>query len=588
MPQSVVSTAQRPAGPGSGRPDLILYGGKVITVDPRFTVAEAVAVTGDRFSAVGRDREVLARAGPGTRCVDLAGRAVMPGIIDAHFRLLDRATAQLHGADVSLAESVADILDAVRERARRLPAGAVITSNAGWYPQMLKEGRAPSREELDRAAPDHPVVLSGEFTHLNSLALRRFGISRTTRQPEYGWIEKADARGVPSHSAWDEGEPTGVLMGDAALLTRCARTDLSPELKQEALVWALGECATAGVTSVREGGLDPGDLAHYQKLAENDELPLRVSVQLAMSTAPPVDEVLASLERFDRVNPFGDHRLRVDRVAYLFADDDYHRMDVTPPIRGQRVPADRVHRYFRDRCCPLDKIEQIVTGMAERGFSGGILAGGDRAIGAVLGVLERADAAAGLSERRWVLSQAVYPRPEHHPRMRDLGLVLTPMWHHFYYYPALAHYHGTAFAQTMDPFRSLRAAGVHVGLGSDISKIPLNYFAGLSYLHTRQTLRWGPVNPGEALSREEALRMLTIDNAYVTFEEDVKGSIEPGKLADLAVLSADPLTVPGDRIPAVRALLTMVGGRVVHRAADYGDYDCGDCNDYGAPAPGRG
>ncbi|MGA5195275.1 amidohydrolase [Streptomyces exfoliatus] len=543
-------------------PDLILYGGKVITVDARSTVCEAVAVTGDRFSSVGRDRDVLARAGPDTRCVDLAGRTVVPGFIDAHFRLLDRALAQLHGADVSLAESVTDILDAVRDTARRLPAGAVVTSNAGWYPYMLKEGRAPTREELDRAAPHHPVVLSGEFRYLNTRALERFDIRRTTEQPEYGWIEKDP----------DTGEPTGVLMGDAALLTRGAHTDPPPAVKQEALVWALNRCAAAGVTGVREGGLDPADLTHYQKMAENDALPVRVSVQLGMSTAPPVEEILAGLEQFPGVNPFpsGDHRLRVDRVGYLFADDDYHRMDVTPAIRGQRVPADRVNRYFRDRCCPLEKIERIVTGMAERGFSGGILAGGDVAIDKVLGVLERANAVADLTDRRWVLSQVVYPRPEHHRRMRALGVVLTPMWHHHHYYPALAHYHGVDFAQTMDPFRSLRAAGIPVGLGSDISKIPLNYFEALFYLHTRQSRRWGPVNPEEALSREEALRMLTIDNAYVTFEEDVKGSIEPGKLADLAVLSADPLTVPADRITSTRVLLTLVGGRVVHRAADTG------------------
>ncbi|MFE9686739.1 amidohydrolase [Streptomyces sp. NPDC006285] len=540
-------------------PDVILYGGKVITVDARFSIAQAIAVTGDTFSAVGPDAAVLAQAGDDTKMIHLAGRTVIPGIIDAHFRLLDRALAQLHGADISLAESVADILDAVRDRARRLPPGAVVTSNAGWYPYTLKENRAPTREELDRAAPHHSVVLSGEFHYLNSHALRRFGITRTTPQPDYGWIEK------DPHSH----EPSGVLMGDAAaVLVGSAHHDVTPDAKQAALTWALKECASTGLTSVREGGLDHADLVHYQQLAADNALPVRVSVQLAMSTAPPIESILARLERFARTNPFGDHRLKVDRVAYLFADDDYHRMKVTPAIRNQRVPASRVNRYFKDRCCPLEKIGQIVTAMAQRGFSGGILAAGDRAIGDALKILERANAEADLTQRRWILSQVPYPRVEHHARMRDLGIVLTPMWHHYHYYPTLAHYHGTDFAQTMDPFRSLRAAGLRVGLGSDVSKIPLNYFEALSYLHTRQTHRWGPVNPTEAISREEALRMLTIDNAYVTFDEDVKGSIEPGKLADLAILNADPLRVPAEQIPSIRAVLTMVGGHVVHQSTD--------------------
>jgi predicted amidohydrolase YtcJ len=536
-------------------PDLILHNGTIITVDSQFSIAQAVAIWDERFLAVGDNAPILALAGQGTRRVDLRGRTVIPGFIDAHFRLLDRATAQMYGADISLTESVAEMLDAIRDVAARIRPGSIITTNAGWYPHMLREQRAPTLAELDKAAPEHPVVLRGEFLFLNSRAMDKFGINAATPQPDYGWIEQDPATGMP----------TGVLMGDAALLTRGMHSSFSQEQKKDALRWALEACASAGVTTVREGGIEVADLRCYQELWRTGELPIRVCAQLALSTAPPADEILDRFERLQPANPLGDHWIRIDHVAYLFADDDYHRMKVTPLIKGQRVPADRVNRYFRDRCCPLEKIEKIITGMARLGLSGGILAGGDRAIGDILQVLERANLVADLTHRRWVISQAPYPQPQHYSQLRDLGIVLTPMWHHYYYYPALAGYHGEAFAQTMDPFRSLRRAGVRVGLGSDISKVPLNYFAALAYLHTRNTWKWGTVNPDEALTREDALRMLTIDNAYVTFEEDVKGSIEPGKLADFVVLSANPMTVSAEEIPSIRAVATVVGGRVVHR-----------------------
>jgi len=539
-------------------PDLVLYNGKILTVDSRFAVAEAVVVRGGRFGTVGTNCEVLRLAGPATRQVDLRRRTVIPGLIDAHFRLLDRATVQRYGADVSLAGSVREMLDAVRDLAKTIPAGQVITSNAGWYPHMLAEGREPTRCELDEAAPDHAVVLRGEYLYLNSYALRKFGIDTRTPQPEYGWIEREPG----------SREPTGVLAGDAALLCK-AHLEFSRQQQIDATRWGLRECARAGVTTVREGGIQADDLDVYRTLRQANELPIRISAQLALNAAAPLERIVAGLECLSGLNPVGDDWLRVDHAGYLFADDDYHRMMLTTPVRGGRVPVDRVRRYFQERCASWDRLESIVRAMAERGFSGGILAGGDAALDGVLDLLERVHADVPLADRRWVISQVVYPKPRHLRRIRELGLVLTPMWHHLYYYPALAAYHGPDVAQTMDPFRTLLDNGIRVGLGSDVSRLPLNYFAAIAFLHTRQTWKWGLVNAGEAVSREQALRMLTINNAYVTFEEDTKGSIEPGKLADLVVLSDDLMTVPAERIADIRPLLTMVGGEVVHQDPDF-------------------
>ncbi|MCP2729450.1 amidohydrolase [Limnofasciculus baicalensis] len=539
-------------------PDLILYNGKIITVDEKSTVAEAVAIKAGRFVAVGANDPVLSLASESTKRVNLQGHTVIPGLIDGHFRLLDRATAQKYGANISLSDTVGDILNAVSEATTRIPKGEVITSNSGWFPQMLKEGRDPTKEELDGVAPEHLVILRGEYIYLNSLALKQFNITKDTPQPEYGWIEKDPATG----------EPTGVLMGDAAKLVGGVHLKFSDEQKSNALLWALQECTKAGITSIREGGISIPDLRFYHQLYRRGELPIRVSAQLSLNMALPIAEILSNFEQFYLNNPIGDRNFQIDRASYIFADDEYNRSNLSTPIYNQRVPQDRVRRFHSTRDGSSEKIEQIVTGMAKLGISGGILAGGDKAIDQVLDILDRANDLYPLSDLRWVISQLFYPKERHLEKMKKLGVVITPMWHHYYYYPALEVYHSKPVAQTMDPFKMLIESGVPVGLGSDVSSIPLNYFAAIYFLHTRNTWKWGPVNPDQGISREQALRLLTINNAYVTFEEKEKGSIEWGKLADLLILSDDIMTVPVEKIPQIKPLVTMINGQVVYQDKD--------------------
>lgn len=556
---SELSTHLQQRQPSSFAPDLILYNAKIITLDEQSTVAEAIAILGDKVVAVGDSATIRTLASDETKQVDLEKRTVIPGLIDVHFRLLDRATAQKYGANISLSHSVADILKAVAEAASRIPKGEVITSNSGWYPHMLEEGRDPTIEELDSVAPEHIVILRGEYFYLNSYALNHFKITKDTPQPEYGWIEKDPKTG----------ELTGVLMGDAVKLTGGIYANFSDEQKTNALRWALQECAKAGITSIRQGGIPISDLRIYHKLYSQGELPIRFSAQLTLNMFPPVEEILANFEQFYLTNPVGDRWFQVDRNAYIFADDDYNRMILTTPVYNQRVPEERIQRFNHARESSTEKIEQVITGMAKLGMSGGILAGGDKMIDKILDILDRVNDRYSIVDRRWIISQVTYPKERHLEKMKKLGVVLTPMWHHYYYYPAVEAYHGTAIAQTMDPFRMLLENGVRFGMGSDVSQIPLNYFAALYFLHTRQTWKWGAVNPDQALSREQALRLMTIHNAYVTFEETVKGSLETGKLADLLILSDDLMTVDAEKIPHIRPLVTMVGGKIV-----YADSDC--------------
>jgi len=182
-------------------------------------------------------------------------------------------------------------------------------------------------------------------------------------------------------------------------------------------------------------------------------------------------------------------------------------------------------------------------------------------------VLEAAQREVGIRGRRWVLAHVIYPSKAQIARIKAVDAIVTPMWHHYYYYPVQVHYHGEAVAQRTEPFKDLLDAGVPLAMGTDISTIPLNYFPGLYFMVTRNTWKWGKANPGQAISRLDALRTMTTGCAFLTYEEGVKGSLEPGKLADMVVLSDDYLTVPEEEIRRLRSLATLVGGQVAYRDA---------------------
>lgn len=543
--------------PNHLEPDLVLHGGKIVTVDGDFSIAQALAIHGDRLVGVGSDAEMLSLAGAHTRRVCLEGHTVIPGLIDVHFQLFDRAAAQYFGAHVELPECVDDVLAAVRAAAANRPKGCFITCNPGWYPHMLREARPPTRAELDAAAPDHPVVLWGEFHYLNSEALRVSGITRDTPQPAFGWIGKDE-----------QGEPNGVLYGSAVGLAHPGWKTYTEGQHEEALRWAAQQMLTMGITSLRDPKRTPSEMRIYQRRHQQGSLPLRISVQRYIPSQGDPQKVLQTLRETSMYTPLGDHRFRIDRAGYFYTDGGYHRMKISAPYAhgAPGIPDDGQPHFELEQ--NVKSLTEIVVGMAEMGFTGSIMAAGDQALDIALEALEKADAAHGIRGKRWVLAHVIYPRPDQIERIARLGCVVTPMWHHYYYYPTQVYYHGEAMAQRTEPYRSLVEAGIVVAQGTDVSTIPLNYFPGYYFTVTRNTQRWGKANPSQGLTREQALRTMTINGAYTTFEETEKGSLEPGKLADLVVLSDDILEVDDEALKSLRVLATMVGGQVVHRSTD--------------------
>lgn len=535
--------------------DLILQNGRIVTVDPQFNIATSLAVRKEEILAVGAKEELIAFQDKDTKVIDLGGKTVIPGLIDVHFQFQDRSAAQYYGAHVDLPSTVADVIDAVKTATKRIPEGQYITCNSGWYPHMLVEKRVPTIEELDAAAPNHPVVLWGEFYYCNTLALKMNGIDRNTEQPENGWIGKDERTG----------ELTGVLYGSAINLVDQAFRTFTPEQRAEALRWSGKQMIEAGVTSLRDPKRSTSDIKVYQALHSAGELPLRVSVQRFIPSNIGVEQVLDMFRDEILYTPLGNERFQIDRAGYFYTDGGYHRMKLSIPVKTVPGIPENGGQYF-EKEQSQESLEKIVVGMSRMGFTGSIMAAGDEALELALRALEKADDEVGISDRRWVLAHVIYPTRQQLKRIRKLGAIVTPMWHHYYYYPTQVFYHGEDFAQKTDPFRDMLDEGVTVAQGTDVSTIPLNYFAGIHFMVTRNTWKWGKANPHQAVSREQALRMMTINGAFTTFEEHRKGSLEAGKYADLVILSDDLMTVPEDEIPHIKVLATMVGGKFVYQA----------------------
>lgn len=534
------------ASSGVPSADLVLYNGRVITVDGSFTIAQSVAISGDRIIAVGSDASVRGLARAGAREIDLAGRAVIPGLMDNH----------LHGAgggpgvDLSRARTLEEVYAALRERAGRTPAGEPIVSNSDWHEAQLAEQRLPLRDDLDRVAPGHPVVLvrGGHEYIVNSAALRRWQIDEETPEPEGGRL-----------SRYSDGRLNGELVDTARALARLAPSPpRSLEARMAARVEEYQKLHAVGLTTVRHPGISPDDYRLLQTLQRQGRLTMRVNALLrpggsAAAVAKALDE--SGLHQGD-----GDAWLRVGGVK-LAVDGGFEGGLMREPYEEPWGE----HGSFRGlQTVERDGFIDTVRTLNQRGWRVATHAVGDAGIDLVLDAYERANADQAISGRRWSIEHAFIGRPDHLPRIRTLELALAVQNHLYLAGPSLVRYWGPARAALTTPVRTYLDAGLPVSSGTDAPVVPYPPLWTLYHFITRDTITGGVLGPDQRVTRGEALRMATIANAWLMMEEKEKGSIEVGKLADLVVLSEDPLTAPEPRVRDASVLLTIVGGTVVH------------------------
>ena len=531
-------------------PDTILYNGNVITVDPSFSTAQAIAISGDRVSAVGSNDMVRGLAGAATSQIDLAGRTVVPGLMDNHLHSIGGGP----GVDLSDTRTLAEVLAAIGARAGESPPGALVITNSDWHEAQLREQRLPLRNDLDTVAPDNPVVVvrGGHEYILNSAALERWGIDESTEVPPGGEI-----------SRYADGALNGELIDRAKdYVTLPPPPERSFEERIEAQIAEYRQLHAVGLTGVRHPGGSAGQYRVIQELQRRGDLTMRVTFLLRFRGSEDIaDSIAAAGLQPDE----GDEWLKIGGVK-LGVDGGFEGGWMRDPYVE---PWGRQGAFHGINTVPAEAFTRTVC-KPSTSWAG------------------------GSPPTPWAMPPSIWysmatkppthasPLPANAGRSSTVslppaissracarsGLAVSAQHHLYVAGPSLEKYWG----------RERGRDHAHQNLsGREYPGLRGNRFAGhtvpplvgdLPFRHPGHPQRRG-VRPGPGVSREEALRLVTIDNAYLTFEEDLKGSIEPGKLADVAVLSDDLMTVPEDRIDDLAVLMTMVGGNIVYEHADF-------------------
>lgn len=538
--------------------DLVLKSATVLTVDARDTVAQAVAVRAGRIVAVGRDDDVAGLIGSGTRVLDLAGKTVVPGFIDSHTHNVHVGEFRYSLAQLNLAAelvpSIPELLALVSERAARARPGEWI-GGRNYDPNGMRERRWPTRWELDRVAPDHPVMITirgGHACVANSRALTLAGISRDTPDPPGGVIDRD-----PS------GEPNGVLR-DVTSIRAALPVATVAELKA-GLAGLSDMYVRLGVTSVHDAGATPRPESYraFREAVEEGLFKPRAYLMVYHDFALANDLGL--------LTGFGDDRLRGGAVK-LFADGSIQCF--TCAFREPYVTRDT--RGWEGLRYTPEALTAAVTEAHRLGYQVAIHAQGDYGITVAVDAIEHAMRAFPRPDPRHRIEHTLCPTLEDLKRMQALGIVPNFFLFHPWFWgdQHIREFIGPERAARMVPARTAIDLGLEPCAHSDCPVCtpddpvwPSNPLWGMACAVARRTRSGVDLGPAERITAAEALRVYTINGARASFEEHVKGSIEPGKLPDLVVLGANPLTTKPWAIKDIPVEMTIIGGEVVHDRA---------------------
>ena len=558
-PQPWPPRREVPAGPA----DTLYYNGKIVTMWPERPVVESMTVASGRILDVGITQVVGRKTGPRTRQINLRGATVVPGLIDSHVHPIRAALAEADG-EIPVARGFEDLRAHV-ERALRTASGLIYLPKV--YSTRLRERRYPTRWEIDEYSGDRPVVFdNGYAAVLNSAALRLAGLSSGTADPRNGKLVRNS-----------EGEPTGLIVGARQLvapLLRSARPGHADRV--QALERMQRAYSRAGLTSVIDRSQDAAGLRAYRELRRNGGLRVRTYVTRTVNAERPLPETLAAIDGLGPPTGSGDAMLRIGSFK-VFLDGGillgtaYLREPYgeNTEVFGFDDPGYRGELRVRP-----DDLAAIVRRAAELGWQVTAHTTGGGSTDLLLDAYEAVAREMPLQERRFGLTHANFLSGKAIRRAADLGVVadMQPAWHHFDG-PALARVLGERRMASFQPYRAILDAGVVVAGGSDhMVKTsakeainPYDPFFGMWAAVTRVAADGSVLNPEQRVTREEALRMWTWNAAYLSFDEDVKGSLEPGKYADFVVLDRDILTCPIAALRETRVLETVLGGRSVYQ-----------------------
>ena len=558
------------AGPdpaaSAAEPDLILHHGKIVTVDAAFSVRQAIAVTGNRITAVGDDDAVLRSKGPGTVLVDLGGKMVMPGLIDSHVHPEAAMTEFDH--PVPDMETIQDVLDYIRARAKAVPVGDWVEVSQVFITR-LREQRYPTRAELDRAAPRNPVIFAtGPDASLNSLALKLSLIDRDFKVTDggTGFVEKDP----------QTGEPTGILRNCTRFVKdRPTGRQPAEQAHYRRTLELFKDYNSVGLTTVCDRNASPSAIARYKKMLDRGDLTLRLAISQHIDTLGPIEDVERRIREVAesplcRPNPM----LRIIGIkTFLDGGMLTGSAYLREPWGVSGIYSITDPAYRGVLFIPKERLRPIVETAVECGLQFTAHSVGDGAVHTLLEVYEEINRTRPIRATRPCITHANFMSREAVEKLPQLGVSvdIQPAWLYLDTRTLVKQF-GYDRLRYFQPLRSIFDSGGLACGGSDhMQKIgslrsinPYNPFLGMWTAITRRA-RWydGRLHPEEALSREQAIRLYTRNNAYILFLDDQVGSLEPGKLADLVVLDTDLLTCREDAIRDARVLRTYLNGKLV-------------------------
>ncbi len=520
------------------QPDLILYNGNVITVDADQPRAQAVAIAGGRFLAVGSNDEIRGMARPGTKQTDIAGKTVLPGFIDAHTHPSYAGIRHLRWVDCDL-RSIAEIQSAIRTRAAKTPAGEWVIGFK-YDDTKTAEGRKLNRGDLDAAAPGHPVFIEhrgGHTAYVNSIALRRAEIQDSVADPSGGKFDRDAA-----------GKLTGGLRENAtAPFRKMLPANFTRDEMRQGVKLISQMMVRTGVTSVHDAEATPEDLLAYQDAREAGELSFRVYCFLQYQF---LDRMTAAGIR----TGLGDDWLRIGAIKLVCDGSISERTArLTQPYVGR--PDD-----YGILVSSEEELYAAARKAHQAGWQIGTHANGDAAIDLMLRIYERLQREMPRRDPRYRLEHCTVVNPSLIGRIRALGAIPTPFSTYVYYHGEKMREYGPERLNWMFAVRSFLDAGIRVTQASDYPPGPFEPMMALQSEVTRTDTHGTVWGPRQKITVEEAIRVGTLNGAYASFEEHQKGSITAGKLADLVVLGRDPMQVDPGALIQIPVERTMAGG----------------------------
>lgn len=549
--------------------DLILHNGKVASVDKDFTIHQAIAIAGERILKVGGNAEVLKLKGAKTEVIDLGGKLVIPGLIDSHVHSTAAAMTE-YDHPIPDMESIQDVLNHIKARAKVLPEGTWINLRQIFITR-LKEQRYPTKDELDAAAPKHPVLFAtGPDASVNSLALELSGIDKDFKVSDggTGYVEKDPATG----------EPTGIIRSCTRYIKSEGSGRQASEIDRlDRLRQLHKDYNSVGITGVVDRDASGTAINQYKKLLDNGLLTVRVACSHSVGNTGAIEKIQESIRQV------AEHPLRTDGTPMLKIIGIKNYLDggmltgsayMLQPWGVSKIYSITDPEYRGILYISKDRLLPIVQTTVDAGLQYTAHSVGDGAITTLLDVYEEVNRKTPIQKTRPSITHSNFMTKDAVERCAKLGVLvdIQPAWLYLDG-GTLVKQFGNDRLRYFQPLKSLFEAGAIAGGGSDhMQKIgslravnPYNPFLGMQTTITRRA-RWhdAPLHPEEALTREQALRFYTINNAKIMFLDDQVGSLEEGKRADLAVLDTDILSCPEEKIRDAVSVRTYVNGKLVY------------------------